>query len=190
MFPLVQHPSTPAEAWHVAAQAARSADGGVHLHWVLRGALGSVRVPAPGPVRRGDRLWEHTCAEAFVAVDDGPAYVELNVAPSSEWAAYGFTAYRRPAPLATDRIAPRVVVRRDDAAIVIEASVALADLADSYRDAALRVGLTMIVEAADGRLSYWALAHPSTRPDFHHADGFTLRLAAPRVDRTARGSAS
>ena len=31
--------------------------------------------------------------------------------------------------------------------------------------------------AACGGISYWALAHPPGKPDFHHADGFALELS-------------
>jgi hypothetical protein len=189
MIALIQHPSTPREAWQVAALAERTAEGDLHLQWVLRAALDAIRVPASGPVRSGDRLWEHTCAEAFVAAEGSPAYVELNFSPSSEWAAYGFAGYRQATPLAASRRAPRIVVRREKYAIAFDVLVALDDLAElieSRRDAALRIGLTMVVEAADGRLSYWALHHPSARPDFHHADGFTLRRAAPLPERAAQ----
>ena len=39
-----------------------------------------------------------------------------------------------------------------------------------------RLGLSAVIEEANGRLSYWALAHPAGRPDFHHADCFTCEF--------------
>ena len=42
--------------------------------------------------------------------------------------------------------------------------------------ALLEVGLTAVLEAADGQLAYHALHHPLERPDFHDARGFMLRL--------------
>jgi hypothetical protein len=45
---------------------------------------------------------------------------------------------------------------------------------------ALRVGLTAVMERTDGRTSFWALAHPSPRPDFHDARGFVAHLAEAR----------
>jgi hypothetical protein len=42
-----------------------------------------------------------------------------------------------------------------------------------------RLGLSAVIEETSGRKSYWALAHPKGKPDFHHADCFTLELAAP-----------
>lgn len=177
---LIPHPSTPADGWNVSALAARSADGNLHLRYVLQGALDGMRLPAPISRGRGDRLWEHTCAEAFVAAEGTSAYVELNFSPSREWAAYAFTAYRAGASLAATGLEPRIIVRRTRDTIALDALVALADLSCSYRDALLRVGLSVVIEATDGQLSYWALNHPSTRPDFHNSDGFALRLEPPR----------
>ncbi len=39
--------------------------------------------------------------------------------------------------------------------------------------------ITAVIEEADGTKSYWALAHPAEKPDFHHPDGFVLELAVP-----------
>jgi hypothetical protein len=41
---------------------------------------------------------------------------------------------------------------------------------------ATRLGLSAVIETVDGFFSYWALAHPSDKPDFHHPDSFILEL--------------
>jgi hypothetical protein len=33
-----------------------------------------------------------------------------------------------------------------------------------------------VIEETSGGKSYWALAHPPGKPDFHHADGFVYEL--------------
>jgi hypothetical protein len=38
------------------------------------------------------------------------------------------------------------------------------------------LALAAVLEDRDGRLSYWALEHPSERPDFHHPNSFVLEL--------------
>jgi hypothetical protein len=44
-----------------------------------------------------------------------------------------------------------------------------------------RLGLSAVIEETSGDRSYWALAHPPGKADFHHSDCFALRLpAAPR----------
>jgi hypothetical protein len=181
MIPLSPHSSTAQNAWDVSALASRTGAGELRLRYVVHGAIEGIRLAPADSVHRGDRLWEHTCAEAFVAVEGASGYVELNFSPAREWAAYVFTAYRKGAPLAATSLEPRIVVRRERGAVELDVLVTLADLSPAYRDATLRIGLAMVVEATDGRLTYWALRHPKAQPDFHHADGFVLRLTPSRA---------
>jgi len=168
MTPLVPHPSTPETAFGVAAGVERVA-GGLRFAYRLVGALDVVRIPPAVPARRTDRLWEHTCFEAFVAQNDEPGYVELNVAPSGAWAVYGFAGYRERA--ADPAGEPALEVGRDADALDVVATL-------SFPTSSLRVGLTAVIERTDGRTSYWALAHPSARPDFHDAGGFVAHVPA------------
>jgi len=46
-------------------------------------------------------------------------------------------------------------------------------------EATTKLGLSAVIEEADGTKSFWALAHPPGRPDFHHPDCFALTLGAP-----------
>ena len=43
-----------------------------------------------------------------------------------------------------------------------------------------RLGLSVVIEQADGSIAYWALAHPPGRPDFHHADCLACEVMAPQ----------
>ena len=65
-----------------------------------------------------------------------------------------------------------------DGAFELRAELALDCLPDLPRDAPWQLGLSAVIEEADGRLSYWALAHPPGKPDFHHSDCFALELPA------------
>ena len=174
-FALVPHPDGPAPAWRIDVDVRRASCGTLRLVYRLAGDLSGVRVPPTGAVRRGDRLWERTCFEAFVASDDGPAYVELNFAPSGEWAAYAFDAYRASAAAPADAILSRLVVRAGADALEVAAAAAL----PAWRDPPLRVGLSAVIETDGGVRSYWALRHPPGPPDFHHATAFAARLGAP-----------
>ena len=44
---------------------------------------------------------------------------------------------------------------------------------------ALRLALSAVIETEDGRIHYFAAAHPPGQPDFHHPDCFALELPAP-----------
>jgi len=41
----------------------------------------------------------------------------------------------------------------------------------------IELGAAVVLEAADGNLSYWALRHAAARPDFHRRESFVLRLS-------------
>ncbi|MDF7777123.1 DOMON-like domain-containing protein [Sphingomonas sp. AOB5] len=43
------------------------------------------------------------------------------------------------------------------------------------------MGISAVIEEADGTKSYWALKHPAGKPDFHHPDCFALELPAPEA---------
>lgn len=151
----------------VRAEAARQGRA-LHLRFVLCGEISRVVVPPPRTPRPADRLWQHTCCEAFLARDAGEAYQEINLSPSGEWAAYAFRAYREGAacPLAD----PGIVVRRQAGTLELEARVELPA-------APLRIGLSAVIEEAPDLFAYWALRHAPGRPDFHHRDAFALELA-------------
>lgn len=146
-------------------------DGRVlNLLYVLDGELDDLDLDSPGPSTRADELWRRTCFEAFVRPEGGEAYHEFNFAPSTQWAAYRFDGYR--AGMRAAEATPAVRVFREDGRFRLEARVALP------HDGDWRVALTAVIEDAAGGLSYWSLAHPSAKPDFHHAGGFALELPA------------
>ena len=169
MLPLACHPqSRPGAVRSLQAGAERGA-GGLAVRFALVGDLGGLRIPAPRPPRSVRGLWERTCCEIFVAPGGAPAYHELNLSPSGEWAAHAFERYREGAMLSDPALDPRIAVRRGPGKLELEALIKV----EGQR---FLVGLAAVIEAADGSLSYWALRHPPGKPDFHHRDAFALEL--------------
>jgi hypothetical protein len=109
------------------------------------------------------------------------SYYEFNFSPSSEWAAYRFGAYRDGEPLDDEALAPNISVEQAADRLRLRATVRLDHLPVIQLGATLRIGLTAVIEATDGSLSYWALKHPSDKPDFHHPASFALELALAAV---------
>ena len=108
------------------------------------------------------------------------AYIEFNASPSGEWASYLFDGYRegmRPAVAGPGEAG--VFVLKDG--FILEVTVGLDLEADfgQLASGSWSVGLSAVVEEANGCLSYWALAHSVGKPDFHHPDCFTLELPPP-----------
>jgi len=152
------------------------------LRYVVTGAVNDLHLPPAGAQARADDLWRRTCFEAFVRTSPGAAYFEFNFAPSTRWAAYGFSGYRAGMQTVSEIAAPRIEVERSDTHFELRASIDLAGAAADLGEATWGVSLCAVVEDAGGRLSYWALAHPPGKADFHHPDAFALELprTAPR----------
>ena len=175
-LPLACHPDTPCTALErIDVELVPSEHGKLRLVYRMLGNAEHVAARMLPPFerpRRRDELWRHTCCELFVRDADGDGYVELNFAPCGDWAAYRFTGYRDGMhPLET--AAPEIALERSPTALLV--SVTLPDWAFAALDGR-RIGVASVVETREG-LSYWALAHPPGRPDFHHADSFAATLA-------------
>lgn len=168
-MPLVPHPDTPSGAARSLVVHLRREPESLALRYVLTAEMAHLRVPAPRPPARRNGLWRHTCFEIFVAAGRSSAYQEFNFSPSGEWAAYAFARYREPGE-ALECPPPAIEARASDGALELEVAMALA------LRGPLRIGLSAVVEAAEGALSYWALGHPSAQPDFHHAASFALEI--------------
>ncbi len=179
---LKRHPSTRAEAVRaIQVLVHRSASAELRMTFRLDGDIPRVRVPLPGVPRIATQLWQHTCFEAFIAVDGQVAYHEFNFAPSGEWAAYGFRGYRNGGPLANETMRPHIAVRSTGSRLELDALVRLDALSAIHPNASIRIGLSAVIEACDG-LSYWSIHHPADKPDFHDAAGFALLLEPPGPD--------
>lgn len=172
------HPACPApRGIAVAASATRLADGDLRLDYRLSGRLADLRLPEPAPPTAADGLWQHTCCEAFIAAaGDATGYREFNLAPSGQWAAYDFADYRQRNTHWLANAKPRIACIPEADAFLLHAEIPAGLLPDGE---ALLIGLTVVIETLAGETSYWALAHPADRPDFHLRRGFTLTLNPP-----------
>jgi hypothetical protein len=179
------HPFTPPPDGIVRSLEAsvEKRDGGLLVfQFRLEAGMSHIRVPALRSPRQADELWRHTCFEAFIAPASAPVvtgYCELNFAPSSEWAAYGFNDYRQGmTPLGV--AAPDGRIEHTSERLQLDVRVdGKAVLAAAKLDAAspkFRIALSAILEDEHGTISYWALKHAPARPDFHYPAGFILEV--------------
>lgn len=163
---LVPHPATSSAGLQIQVEARRT---GVvlNIEYRVTGLIAALRLPKPTARVRADGLWRTTCFEAFAGCGQG--YAEYNLSPSGAWAAYGFEGYREGmCPL--EQPAPMIVTRQTPETFVLTTDLILPPEVDG------RIGLTAVIETLDGAVSYWALAHPAEKPDFHHPDSFVLTL--------------
>lgn len=174
---LIPHPATPCPAIRsLKVDCERPAPGRLALVYRLDGELDHLRIPAPSPSPgRRDRLWQQLCGEAFVREGAGPAYWEANFSPAGDWALYRFAAYRQGMTSPDGVCPPRIALTQTGGALELSVELALDALP---ADQEWLLAITAVVALREGGNRYWALRHPPGPPDFHHRDGFTLRLPA------------
>jgi hypothetical protein len=167
------HPDSHcAAATRIETDIARPRPGSLILSYFVRGRITDLRIPPIVAAARTDELWRHTCFEVFVRPAASSAYYEFNFSPSTQWAAYRFDSCRGGMRVATESGAPRIEVRSTAESYTLQATLELDGLPLPWR-----LGLSAVLEETNGRKSYWALAHPPGKADFHHADCFALELS-------------
>lgn len=165
------------------------------LSYLLRGDLAAVLLPVPTatPARR-DQLWERTCFECFLGVKQTQGYWEFNLSPTGDWNVYCFQGYRQgmsrelslnSLPVQTQHLGNQFCLsleidlarlHRGAIAGIGGATPAGQESAAVLAQLPLEVGITAVIQAAAGDLSYWALTHCGPEPDFHRRESFSLQL--------------
>ena len=172
---LAAHPDHPPSAvTQVEARVIGRDANWLRVRWRIEGSQQLV-VPAFAGKGRTDDLWQTTCFELYLKPLGGEAYCELNLSPSERWNAYDFDGYRsgmRERPFPHE---PECAIRVGSNFAIFDAAIPVAGL--PAQDCAM--GLSAILEEQGGIKSYWALAHPEGKPDFHNPACFAMALPAP-----------
>ncbi len=145
------------------------------LRYALQGPLDTVLIAPPAePPRRLDELWQATCFELFLACPGQEPYWEFNLSPAGHWNVYRLEGYRRglAAEPAYAQLALQVLRDPGELRLLLEVDLPPGLGADQPLEAAI----TAVIQQRSGLVSYWALAHGGSEPDFHRRDGFQLRL--------------
>ncbi len=167
------HPAFPGRAVdRIGAAIIHVAPAVLRLDYALTGRISGIALPQPMKAARQDGLWRTTCFEAFLRREGEAGYLELNLSPSGEWAAYKFDDYRSGMAEA-GLVPPTIETRAGDNRLELSAAIHLPS------PGRWRLGLSAVIEETDGGTSYWALAHPPGPPDFHAPACFAAELPPP-----------
>ena len=157
---LYRHPDTPPGAIHTVDAELRRIDGGAVATFRAIGDVSRLVIPPQALPVRSDGLWQTTCFEIF-ARTDGPGYDEYNLSPSGAWAAYQFEDYR--SGMSANDAVIEINSTIDDKGLSLIAKI------ESQFPLPARIGLTAVIEEADGVIRYWSTAFAPGKPDFHAA---------------------
>jgi len=177
-FTLVSFPGTSPGASRVSGRLARK--GSDLLCRFEVDAIAELEIPpSASESRRRDELWRETCLEMFLGRPGEPEYWEVNLSPAGHWNVFRFPDYRQgKVEEAAFSFLPFLVLPESDR-MTVDAVLDLASLGLAEED--IEVGLAAVLLSKAGETHYHALAHPRAaagKPDFHHRDGWSLRLSA------------
>lgn len=143
----------------------------LRFRFEARGRIGKVVLPERAEPLRKNGLWERTCFEVFLRPSEFSDYREFNFSPSSQWAAYAFSAHRTGMAQAALPAPPVIETRVGPELLTVDVLVSIDLPEEPYLMAAAAV-----IEERWGGKSLWALSHDGSVPDFHHPSCFTLDL--------------
>ncbi len=134
-----------------------------------------ILIPYPeSPTTRVIGLWESTCFELFIREKREDHYFEFNFSFKEKWNCFYFpkpnahlTEWPTDLLPSISRLTPHQ----------LEVNIPLSIFKKGFwQPGRMQLGISAVLEDLQGDLSYWALAHPDNKPNFHHFDSFLINL--------------
>ena len=147
---MIHHSNTPCLAVRsLESTATFDKNGCLKLSYILVGEPQTIITPPMKKSSSADGLWEHTCFEAFICIQGEKMYHEYNFSPSTQWAAYAFSDYRKRKEWVASQ-APIICVEKSSKQLKLDVILDINDLPKSLDKKPLQLGLTAVIESADG----------------------------------------
>lgn len=147
----------------------------LYLRYVLSGDLSKIAIAPPSdqPARKHE-LWQETCFEFFLGLQDSDRYWEFNLSPAGHWNVYCFDGYRQGMQEETAFTELPFVVEAQPEHLSLSLELNLQAIAPV--EAPLDVAITTVIKSQDEEVTYWALVHTGAEADFHRRDSFVLQI--------------
>ena len=144
------------------------------LDYLLQGDLSKILLASPKdlPLRKND-LWQTTCFEFFLRIEDSPQYWEFNLATTGDWNIYRFTDYRQGMEEETAFTSLPFAIKQQSNSLTIHLEINLDLIINSNTN--LAIAIATVIQYSNEEISYWALNHPEPNADFHSRDSFIIR---------------
>lgn len=172
-FSLIPYDSKTAPDCDVQIELNQNSDS-FFVSYSLKKNIGLVDLgPSTPHKERVMKLWEKTCFEIFIK-NEKDSYVEFNFSPNFEWNCFYFQKkgdalkeWERMNRPSTD-----ILLSLDHYFLVAEIRKELFPPGFFDGNHELSVGISSVLKEKSGSLSYWALSHHDSRPNFHDFRSF------------------
>jgi len=148
------------------------------VNYKMEGKLSNLSLRSScGQLRFTHELWKGTVFELFLKSEDSKSYYEWNFCPSNRFAAYKFDSYRHPEPPTINKSTKIEYQFFDvtDTELRFELRFSLPEELKDVDDFKIQLS-AIIKDRSSPELEYFALQHPTDKPDFHNEDCFQFIL--------------
>ncbi len=144
----------------------------IYISYKLQGNLPALDLGTGTPKHaRVIKLWEKSCFELFIK-NEKNSYMEFNFSPDFEWNAFYFEkkgdALSEYAPM--DKVEFDILLSMDVFHLIVK--IDKSKFPEGFFKGEMSAGITSVIKTKAGDLSYWALSHHDTRPNFHDFRSF------------------
>lgn len=124
---------------------------------------------------RKDELWQTTCFEVFIGIENSPRYWEFNISPSGDWNVYRFDDYRQGMQEESKVESLNIYIYRGFYDLLV--GVDKFDLRNlTSENCNFNVSMAAVVKEKTGNISYWSLEHCGEEADFHLRNSFICNM--------------
>ena len=120
--------------------------------------------PSENIPQRKHNLWKETCLEFFLLNEEKGEYLEFNFSPNQDWNCYHFLSYRK--GMSEYSIVQPIFKMTENS---LEVRIELNGI-DFQQYSSIQI--SVVAKDKQQRIHYYALNHPTQKPDFHNTDHF------------------
>jgi hypothetical protein len=115
---------------------------------------------------RAIRLWEKTCFEFFIK-NEKNSYMEFNFSPDFEWNAFYFIKKGDALKEYLEMKLETFDILMAENIVMIICEIKKEYFPPHFFDGEITAGISSVIKEKSNNLSYWALSHKDTKPNFH-----------------------
>ena len=150
-------------------------DNNLTISYIVQGDVEKIDIPIlAGIPTRKHELWQETCWEFFLGIQDSPGYWEFNLSPTGNWNVYRFDDYRQGMREETAITSLPFTLDYLPEALELTLELDLDQLIPPEQN--INIAITTVVQDINGIITYWALDHIGEEADFHLRDSFTINF--------------
>lgn len=146
------------------------------VSFLINGNLSNIDLDIPVPKKeRVIKLWEKSCFEIFIK-NSRDEYLEFNFSPRFEWNCFYFQKKGDVLTEWAQMQRPKTDILLSLEKFFLVAEININFFPDNFMTSNMSIGISSVLKLKEEGLTYWALSHEDTRPNFHHFDSFKYKF--------------